>query len=552
MKLKIIILFSYLLLISIYSLHSQSIDISESNTSLISNKSPLFGKDIIINDKSYQDQRFEAICSAYNGWLFAVYSHPAADTNSWQILRSMDNGITWSFFWGGSQPLSFCRATNFSIIACGNDLATLKVFVSFVVIYSYVSETRYGVERFNGQNGNFEDIVLSNYNLGSAFNNGSIASDYQASVNNATPYSFGILYTRTSLTPNIFRDSLIFVSSSDGGITLNNRKVVSVAKDYTHKFAEVALAYGYSPGAVKGNYFVTWEEKASAAANVGHIYTSHTTTGITSQFSTPVCLDSLDVSSINKGRNPKISCQVNNVNNDSSNLTEIILYEKFLPGTNSYDVIGCCNLQAVSSNYFNQFGLATSGDNEIQPDITFNSYDNFFNMTYYNSTIQSLPLLKNSFNMTTPNLWTVISNRYNDSSNLINPYPKITVNPILHECANLWIAERDNGNGVVMFDALYSTYTNIPNQLNDTQLFKIYPNPCNTTINIRFEVNHNEKVIIALYSMIGKHLKNITNEIYSIGRHNVIVDVSDIPPGSYFFSFKVKDYSRIGMFIILR
>ena len=539
---------------SVNSLYSQTKNFVEPVIPFQTNSSPLFGKDIIINDKSYQDQRFEAICSAYNGWLYAVYSHPAADTNSWQILRSMDNGMTWSKFFSASVPLADSHATSFSIVACGNDLSTLKIFVSCIVTYSNVTETLFGVERFNGQTGDFEDLLLSNYNPVNAYPYGSIASDYQAPLNSATPYSIVILYTRTSLYPNVFRDSLIFQSSSDGGITLNNRKVVAIAKDYTHKFGTVSLAYGYSPVLGYGNYYATWEEKESNGASLGHIYTSHTTTGISSQFSTPLCLDSLDVASINRCRNPKISCQVNNMNNDSANLTEIVLYEKFLPGINNYDLIGCYNLQAVSSNHFNLFNLAISGDNEIQPDITFNPFDNNFFVTYYNSTLQKLPLLKNNFNMTTPDSWTVISNGYNDSSNLIAPNPKITINPVQHECANLWIAEQDNANGVAMFDAQYSTWTGLPatDQSTNNKLISVYPNPCNTSLNVSFSLTGAESVKITLDDLIGEPRVTITDQLYPEGLYNLPFDVSNLSPGSYLLNFRAGNLNKTCKVFIIR
>jgi len=41
----------------------------------LKSQSSLFGKDIVINDSSTQDQHNVVICSAFNGWLYCVYSH---------------------------------------------------------------------------------------------------------------------------------------------------------------------------------------------------------------------------------------------------------------------------------------------------------------------------------------------------------------------------------------------------------------------------------------------------------------------------------------------
>lgn len=58
--------------------------------------SPLFGKDIVINDQPAQNQQGVTICSAFGGWLYPAYSHNNPDNmTSVTIMRSTDNGITW-------------------------------------------------------------------------------------------------------------------------------------------------------------------------------------------------------------------------------------------------------------------------------------------------------------------------------------------------------------------------------------------------------------------------------------------------------------------------
>src|SRR5512138_2622294 len=61
-------------------------------------KSPLFGKDIIIDNQPTQNQRNTAICSAFNGWLFA-FSAPYDSTDHtthFYLLKSVDSGISWN------------------------------------------------------------------------------------------------------------------------------------------------------------------------------------------------------------------------------------------------------------------------------------------------------------------------------------------------------------------------------------------------------------------------------------------------------------------------
>jgi len=58
-------------------------------------QSPLFGKDIVVNDSSTQDQRNVVICSAFNGWLYCVYSHQVNNLPYLTALISKDAGLTW-------------------------------------------------------------------------------------------------------------------------------------------------------------------------------------------------------------------------------------------------------------------------------------------------------------------------------------------------------------------------------------------------------------------------------------------------------------------------
>ncbi|MCX6248507.1 MAG: T9SS type A sorting domain-containing protein [Bacteroidetes bacterium] len=543
-----------LCLLSAFFLFAQSAYSQQLVMPLSPNASPLFGKDIVIHDKSYQNQRCEAICSAFNGWLYAIFSHSNQDsTSSFSILKSTDNGINWSVLTDYWDMFSY-HPISFNIVVCGTDSLNLKVFISYVMKWNNSKRTDFGVYGYDGLTGNW-----LGYNLAGGgqeytqYSNCSIASDYKLPANISSPYSIGVLYTRSSIL-NYYPDSLIYLSSSDGGATINYRKVVAVAKDLSYKFGKVALSYGYSPSWNSGRYFAAWEEKDSVNASVGHIFTSHTDPSINSPYTNPVCLDSIDATAIKLCRNPRISCQVCNTDNDSSNLTQVVLFEKYLPGSGSYDLAGCYNLRAASSNNFRKLNVSVTTDNEIQPYIEFNSFDNNFYVTYYDSTLQKLPMVKNQLNLTDPDSWNVISNGYNDSGNLSAPNPMIAVNPNEQNCASLWIADRENGNGVAMFDAQYSTYTDVPkiSQNDIVTLFCVTPNPCSYNTSVQFELNRRENVSIEIYNKLGQSLKTIPSSTYEPGKHNMKVDISDIPPGSYYFSFRTSCSSNGGKIIVLR
>jgi len=119
-------------------------------------------------------------------------------------------------------------------------------------------------------------------------------------------------------------------------------------------------------------------ERKLSGINGTYFYKSFRTIILIVPFQKPLCLDSLDASLINNCRNPVIACQTSTMDNDSSNMTEIVLFDKYLPQTDVSDIVGYYNLQASGSNYFKRADIATTTHAEFQPDITFSPYDNNF------------------------------------------------------------------------------------------------------------------------------------------------------------------------------
>lgn len=58
-------------------------------------RSVIFGKDIVIHDQADRDQQSIAVCSAFNGWLYAAYSYDSIGVLWLSVWRSTDNGMHW-------------------------------------------------------------------------------------------------------------------------------------------------------------------------------------------------------------------------------------------------------------------------------------------------------------------------------------------------------------------------------------------------------------------------------------------------------------------------
>jgi hypothetical protein len=498
------------------------------------NGAPTFGKDIIINDQPDQDQRTIAFSSANNGWLYAAYTYISPlDGSCIMVMRSIDNGITWSLLTkiiAGKANLHFSKLV---LLAVGNDATNMKVYLGGIFKNIWQEYNTAYVTRYDGVTGEVEDNI---YGMLGYFRDLAIACDNPWSTNGATNYSIAILNSENAVGVS---DSLRILFSGNGGTSVDFRKGIRKINKY---ISNVSVAYGRSSSLNSGRYFIAWEEKTDSASPTGHIFTSHSEPNFNSNFTRPICLDSLDASLIGKCRNPVISCQASSTDNDSTNLTEVILFEKYPASQNSSDIVGFFNQQAVGSNYFKPLTVAASSHVEKQPCITYNYKTERFAVTYFDSTNQKLPYLVEDRNIPQPNNWTIINSGYNDESNLVNPSPQISLNPVEEECAFNWTKSGSRGNGITMSDAEYSTYTDVWEiPANSSDEMHVYPNPCHNTANIKLNLMNGGKVKLCIISLLGETEILLSDRECKKGINYIPVDVATLQPGSYYCIVKSCD-----------
>jgi hypothetical protein len=153
-------------------------------------QSPMFGKDIVIQDISDRDQRNVAICSAFNGWLFAVYSYPIGIETAIALLRSTDNGITWELLGEGGMIVADLT-TRLDIVVCGTNIDSLKIFVGYVYFQTITNFGAAYVIRYNADPFAYEDQLLGLD--GGKIKDLALSSDFMYPCPNASPYSLGVL-----------------------------------------------------------------------------------------------------------------------------------------------------------------------------------------------------------------------------------------------------------------------------------------------------------------------------------------------------------------------
>lgn len=509
---------------------------------------PMFGEDIVINDQPLQNQQKIALCTAYNGWLFAAVTYKDAAHGTAAVvtvLKSIDSGVSWTIVLDGWYAAPGETVfTSVDILAIGNSISNLKFVLALVATNNPTYLFGFGfVDIYNAETGVGESRLCSSgfcYDI-------SLSSDYLYPAINSNPHSIGVLFAERTFG----NDSLIFMSSSNGGLSLDSRQVVASTANRFHK---VALNYGRSPSWSSGRYFAVWEEQDDFGYMPGRIFTAHSNPNFNSSFTTPVRLDAIDPANDNMCSNPAIACQYSNADNDSSNFTEIVMFDRFNQSTNKYDVKGYYNLQATNHSYFRPFSISDPNHNNYLTDVNFNPYDSTFMLTYVDSTAQKLPFLTKNFNLQNPNQWNMLSPGYNDNPNLGAAYPKVLVTSGLQKGVNVWIGQRSIDKGVALFDSPSHTWPGVPelNSIIGTCLIGSYPNPCSNTINIAFKLMKTEKIVIKLFSMLGQPIGIIADQTYPEGNNVVNYRISFLPDGTYLYSFSSESYSSTGKFSIIK
>jgi len=541
MKQRLTIFIALVLLFTVKMLHAQP------GIPLKDNGSVLFGKDIVIHDQPDQNQRLVSVCSAFNGWLYSAYTYqsPTSLTASMTILKSTDGGITWNVLVNDSATTTNTTYTCINLVTTGTSVATLKLFAATVSISD--PSFPYGkgnLARYNGETGAFEQNLLQETGIYDM----AIASDFLYPAFNSTPGSLGVLYSKYASSG----DSLIFRSSSTAGMTLDDKKIVYPF--INANIRNVSICFGRSPSYPTGRYFVCYEILNNYSLEYGFIYTSHTEPNFNSPFTFPDRLDNIWGIDEGRCRKPSIACQYNNIDNKNSNITEVVLFERYNGSILRNDVVCFLNSNAATAHDFEKFILTDPTYNNRYPDVCFNPYNSTFMITYFDSTNRKLPYLTHDFNLTNPNTWNIINTGYNDSPNITFPYPKVSINYSEQDGMNVWIADGGTGLGKAMFDAPYSTYvgTSEINSFEGTKLLGAYPNPCTSGVTIGFELQKTENVKISITSITGQSEKIVTDQVYSRGRHEVKADVSSLPVGIYIYKFQAGEFEGTGKIAIVR
>ena len=77
-------------------------------------------------------------------------------------------------------------------------------------------------------------------------------------------------------------------------------------------------------------------------------------------------------------------------------------------------------------------------------------------------------------------------------------------------------------------------------------LEQAYPNPFQTQTTIGYTMQRSEPVQVSLYDVLGRRVKALDEGTRATGAHEILVDASDLPAGTYFYEIQTPTTRKTG------
>jgi hypothetical protein len=97
------------------------------------------------------------------------------------------------------------------------------------------------------------------------------------------------------------------------------------------------------------------------------------------------------------------------------------------------------------------------------------------------------------------------------------------------------------GNNTYIDNIQIGEFVSAINEANNAIKISINPNPTNGISNLVFTNVSKSNTNINLFDMTGKLVKNISNDTYSAGEHNIELNSSDLAKGIYFIKVQQNE-----------
>ena len=114
--------------------------------------------------------------------------------------------------------------------------------------------------------------------------------------------------------------------------------------------------------------------------------------------------------------------------------------------------------------------------------------------------------------------------------------------------STLVVTKWDAGSDAYTIDGISIASNIVVSGATSSDAYKLYqniPNPFNGTTTVKFYIPESVEVTIGVYNMLGEHVVEVTNDIFSVGKHEVVFNSKDLGQGTYFVRMTTNNLSLI-------
>jgi len=83
-------------------------------------------------------------------------------------------------------------------------------------------------------------------------------------------------------------------------------------------------------------------------------------------------------------------------------------------------------------------------------------------------------------------------------------------------------------------------------------LYQNYPNPCNPSTTIHYDLPHSNFVTLKVFNILGEEVRVLVNERKDAGRHTITFNAESLPSGVYFYRLQAEHYVGTRKLLLLR